>query len=310
MNRWLFPIHVLDARDPVFAFETRGIHHRATRQGLRKHLRGWLLILAGLLGLWWLSLLATAPSWEHISASYAYAIWLFVASVLANLPLDLACITAGLHTVNHDIVAGRWDLLRLTPLTAARIFHAKHAVVQVRVWRVSCFVAALRINTVLITGITFVLIRDGSGRTSLTDYLDSLAWDSSTLITLLLTLPIFALVYMLEPFWRMAAMTALAIWVSRHKRVTAALIEGLGWIIGLVISQVMVLAIIFFILVQIASSIFTSTLYAQINSEAANLLFQCIVAVACALTGLIIYQYYRVLAQFSLRRSAEYAEAE
>lgn len=301
LMRWVAPVDQMTAHDPVFRYETRHLRDRATPHGLRLYMVRWLVIVGAVLGaLWVLNLLPTS-NWYVVSTSMSHAGWIFFASIAANLLLDLVCIIVGLNTVNRDIIDGRWDLLRLTPLSAEQIFAAKHAVVQIRAWRMTSVIFAMRFTSVLIVLITFFFIADSRGKTGFALVLDGLHNDVATLITLFGTLPLFAFFYLIEPFWRMRAMTAVSVWVSRHTNVVAALTEGFGWIVGLAISQAMIMAAILYALFRFIDFLSRSVRYVVTVSA----LLQLVIAIACFGTGQVIYRYYRAVVRTSINRAAK-----
>lgn len=303
---WLLPIPVTDpdTRDPIMVYALRGRRLRLRRSFVR-----WLFISSLMLGGVWLGILASAAGWARITASNIHISFIFFASILVNLLLDLACITAGLSVVNREAQSIQHDLLRLTPRSAAAICRARHVVAQIQAWPLACFVVSMRLVTVLMALLTFLFIQDDGRGTPLSEYLATLDADPTTLVTMLVTLPVFALVYVLEPFWRLRAMTAVALGAARHQRAGAALLEGLGWIVGLAISQMLIMAIIFFLLVQMTALMFGPPLYSAQSAETLALLYQGLVAGACVLTGVLIHQYYALLTRFSLDNAAAQVEA-
>ena len=67
-----------------------------------------------------------------------------MAVCLAALALDYRCMSTALGSINGEIAAGRWDLLRLTLADRPQIVAAKHGAAQVRVWRLMTLIVALR----------------------------------------------------------------------------------------------------------------------------------------------------------------------
>lgn len=219
MKRLLNPFHDVNFDHPVLAREARRIPWLNGRTLLNASLRsimvtvvvsivlfcGWMLIQRLQPGFY------LYPRWFYNAVQGAMVL-LALASVIATLPLDYVSMTTALNSINGEMQAGTWDLLRLTSVREGELVLAKHAGAQLRAWRVTMRVVGLRAAAGVLGLLTVFLERDlrgvfGYSPRGLGDEL---------LYILFSIVPILALfmIFILEPIWRMRAVTALGLAVS------------------------------------------------------------------------------------------------
>jgi hypothetical protein len=181
-------------------------------------------------------------NWWFLPTTAGFFYILFGVSIVASIPLDYVSITASLNSISGEIISGNWDLLRLTQVRDSEIIVAKYASSQLRAWRTTMWVIGLRAATVL--SATIVAVGDyASGWRA--------AYNSRADITLLLavltlvTLPGLLGIFVLEPLWRMRAITALGMVISARVRDGApATLLAVGALLLLWLVQAIVVAVV------------------------------------------------------------------
>lgn len=218
---------------------------------------------------------------------------LMLLSVLASFPLDLTFMAAAIGSINGDMSAKRWDLLRLTPLTRYQIIAAKHSVAQVRAWRWMILIVALRFGMVLIGGLTALFL---SLQPDVWGYV--LPGHLISIFFWMVFLGLVGAVYAVEPFMRMRAVTALGVAISaRTQQQASAVLAAVGSVFALWMVQ----GIVLFVLVLIGSALFAWL--ALMESIALQVVICTPLLLACV-TIAVVYGFYSVMQVWSLR-SAE-----
>lgn len=223
-----------------------------------------------------------------------------VVSIFLDAILDFVCLQGAAKTISGEITAGRWDLLRLTELSESGIVRAKHAGARLRVWRATVIVASVRVTTIsliLLGGliVPFLLF----GRAPLPeDLIEGLIHEPVGTILALLVVAITAVVYVIEPFWRARAMTALGMVLSAYiQSVPMALLAGLGVIFAVWLLQIIIVIALVLGLGIGLGAVFTPFMF---NSSAFAVAIYLLVS--CLITAVTIYGFYSLVQTWSLRR--------
>jgi len=230
------------SRNPLFVLETRRVRWGCDVDVLLRSTWRWLLLICGLiLALWLLVLVGSVIGGQsRLAAENALIVvwWMLALSLLAAPALDFVSISTALGSIHGEITAGRWDLLRLTLLPNPQIVAAKHTAAQVRVWRATMLITALRTATVLIGTLNLLLLAFNDPY-----FMRGVSFGEwISLLVLLLTGGVTCAIYLLEPLWRMRALTALGVAISaRTDHATSAALLGIGAIAVLWIAQIMLL---------------------------------------------------------------------
>jgi hypothetical protein len=310
---YFMPTGTTIQQHPVYIVEAR------TRRGKRVQitagylLRMCLLVLVPM-GLMWLGmmqlrLLMTDRTYRPglseadiiITTSGEVIAWLFIFSVLAGGLLDAISVLTSATGINRERAIGHWDLLRMTNLKRREVIHAKHALAQERTWRLLVLVMAMRV-TVIVLGVihTMFIIPLETDRSFGSLFAEGFREVPFQMTAALVILTLFVLVYVLEPIWRVWAVTAMGTAVSaRISGITPAILTGLAGI-GLMWLGQGGIAVGYFI------GIFTMFGDVEVNSTEVGLMLFFFVEVVFAL---IIFQYYRGLRQWALRRATRDAFA-
>lgn len=144
-------------------------------------------------------------------ASSNVVFWLMLIALGSGALLDMLALRAALPAISGEIRARRWELLRLTPLRESDIVTAKHAAAQLRLWRALALVLGLRAATAALFLVNVVGLSYAITGTPL------LPRDELAAVPLIVgALGVLGAVYVIEPLWRVQAMTALGMLVSAH----------------------------------------------------------------------------------------------
>jgi hypothetical protein len=275
--------------NPLFNLEVRRIHWGSSERALWRYSVRRLEIVVGVLLILWLGTVHRNPQALDFDGFPALLVAL---GLLAGVLLDFASMAAVLsHGIGAD--SERWDLLRLTRLTIAQIVAARHGVAQVRVWRFTIYVIALRAAAALIVLLTYAqrTLVEGAQAGYRAD------WWFSALLGILVVGGVGVL-YVIEPLWRARMVTALGLALAMRVRNRASALPlalaGLG---GLWLASVF-LAILIFIGVSLAfSQVFLLGIF----------FLQAVICTPLVIAALhvTIYGFYSVVQVGSLRR-AEY----
>ena len=284
------------SRNPLFDLETRRVRWGCDVDVLLRSTQRWLLLICGLILALWLLVLVGSIITRHsgLAAENALIVvwWMLALSLLAAPALDFVSISSALGSIHGEITAGRWDLLRLTLLPNRQIVAAKHAAAQVRVWRATMLITALRTATVLIGTLNLLLLAFNDSY-----FMRGVSFGEwISLLVLLLTGGVVCAVYLLEPLWRMRALTALGVAISaRTDHATSAALLGIGAIAVLWIAQIMLLI---FLLAGL------SMLFLPLGLIETSLgLAICTPVVLVALLIVVVRGFFSIIQTWSLRRA-------
>jgi hypothetical protein len=159
---------------------------------------------------------------------------LLLVSISASIVLDLACLTVSMSFNGRDSQAE--DLLRLTTLSSKARMSAKYAIDQIRVWWIMWLVVSLRAAAILFFMVMTPGLTAGFGR--------GFGFGSPfRYYGFLLPLLVPASAFLIEPIWRMRAMTALGLGISVQvpKKFSAALVGVLADL-GIWVVQILLVA--------------------------------------------------------------------
>ncbi len=285
-----FPHALITSLNPVFDYELRHVHGRRLYQ-LRNHS---LKVLAGLLIAALLFVLVVDSEGGRsplriTTTAYSLASMTIVASVLVTLVADLFYMLSTVRSIGPSIASGNWSLLRVTTLNESDILKAKFAVVQIRNWRsveIECAVRLLA-AVFLILGLIGQILR-----------LPDSTLDPVNVSMAGIIFVVFGIVYVLEPLWRMRALTAIGLAVSaKFHDTTFAVLVGIGSLLTVRLSQVGALIFTGCGIMQ-----FLDMLTVQLNPSSLRIPFDndtseglLVFLLACLAIAFMIYAFYKVL---------------
>ncbi len=292
-------------RHPVFVRDVRRARWGVSPDDLRRYSWRVALITQVVIVLVWLLLIAlfffSAPPYIRNGETFLFvtsfnaAGLLMAATILAGLVLDFASMQAAVHSISGEVNARRWDLLRLTALHVQGIARAKYAVAQLRVWRMTVIMVSARVAAVwIMVLIYFVLPPLMLGPYAFDHLAAFLAAPLQNIV--LLGIGVFtAIVYILEPYWRMKAMTALGMMISTYELNTAlAMLAGAGVIFAVLLLQLMIAASLMFGLGLLVTPFFIA---------GSALLVLGYLLLSAVVVGLTIYGFYSIVSRWGLRRA-------
>jgi hypothetical protein len=243
------------SQHPLYQLERRRVRWAyGDRQFLSNVLRVLALSVLLIVVAWMIvALLVQSTSSGFSSVYFGQDVYVFIIAVtiFIGFTLDFVAMSASTGTINSEIQSGRWDLLRLTALNDVGIVSAKHAVSQVRSWRTMMMMVGFRLGLVLI-GLFLTLqplLEFGGFEVGLNSFVN------------LLVFLIMICVFVLEPYWRMQALTAVGLYLSSMGRsATATFLSGffgllLVWFVQIFVTGAAMFGAIFLSVSIAASSI-------------------------------------------------------
>ena len=275
------------SHNPLFALETR----RVRWGGSAKAMTDYSIVLVGaicvVVVLVWLVIRLSERFPSRVND---FSLILLGASLIASLLLDYRCIATALGSINGEIAANRWDLLRLTEINPRQIVAAKFGAAQVRVWRLMTLITSLRIAVALTLGISVL----------------GIAWQDTTagvrttgeIISSLLgqlVLIVVAVIYVVEPFYRMRVVTALGVAISARARShVSSVLVGVGALAALWLAQGIVITAMAFAVSAILVPL------ALVEYSVNSLIF-CAPSVFLVILVATFYGFYSAVQAWSLR---------
>jgi hypothetical protein len=199
-----------------------------------------------------------------------------------------------LNSISGEVVAGRWELLRLTMLTGRQIVAAKHGAAQARTWRLASVIVAVRLASMLMIALTVPIT----------------FLDQRGIFTGMPLLPFIfaalagggvALIFSLEPLWRMRAVTALGVAASaRASQPLSTVLVAIGTLAAFWLGQGMVVAALFF-----GAGLMITPLAMLEAALGQGVIFSPLFLLAAVF--LMVYGYYSLVQTFALRRAERFA---
>lgn len=319
---------------PAFVMGARGMRRGRTRRDLGSFtalqvLRS--LVAAGLVTLIW-----TLARWETYQQMFSYGTYyssrpidilstylgevtiiILLISLGLSLYMDVASMLSGLNTINADMVAGRWDTLRITALPEADLIRIKHGVTQLRTWRAFVTLLTLRVTVLaLFLVLMFIELSDTDG-TSWLRYLATDTLRSPGTFTIGMFWVVLLLgVFFIEPIIRLRTVAMIGVANSVGRDTIRALMTGFAWVIAFWISQVALTALVVYGF-QVIQNLIIRALIGEptsyqayswlFNSTAWMLFITSMYILLPPLFLLIHYQNYRFLRWVSRRRVMQQA---
>lgn len=281
--------------NPIFALESRRVRRGENAKTLiDSSILMTMIVCAVSLTLWLVVVLGNGGA-RQPGTSGNFVLIVFGLSLLAAVALDTVCMTVSIGSINGEISAGRWDLLRLTTMDSREIVAAKYGAAQVRAWRTMALVVALRVAVVLMAGLTAaVAIFSDIPRFSTLDV------PPLVLAVLAMAAAACAVFYVIEPFWRMRTVTAIGLAVSaRVGHTVSSVVFAVGAVGAFWLAQGFVafaLLLIVGIIIVPLSSVEVILMQGVICSP---VLFLVVV-------GVTIYGFYSVVYSWGMRRALRF----
>lgn len=315
---------------PAFVMDARGMRRGRTRRDLASFTRLQVLrslVAVGLIALFWV-----LARWDHyhylprynpsyysyplnILKSYFSDLTLVIVLISLGLSLfmDFASVLSGLNTINADMVAGRWDTMRITAVPESDLIRIKHGVTQLRTWR--AFVTLLTLRVTGITMLIMLLCLEFSNTTNGYNWLRSLVTDTlrspGNFMLALFWIMLLLGVFLIEPVIRLRTVSMIGVANSVGRDTIRALMTGFASVIGFWISQVALTALLVYGF-QLFQNLIIRILVGDPNSyQVYSQLFNNSVWITFLIFAYILlpplflfihYQNYRLVRWFSQRR--------
>ncbi len=285
-NLHLSPYQGISPNNPLFMLESPRVQRLLERKRLfHLTLRSVITLLGVGLVLWLLGAYADVNRGNGVALTATGQLvgWLFVISLGLDVILDFASMAASVNSFSREVIAGRWDLLRLTPYTANDLLAVKHSAARLRGWRMTMLVSVVRLTVIImfLLGIP----------------LDSVLYNSlfnmGQIWSYLPVLPV-VLAYIVEPIWRAQIMTLLGLMISIRVRNGLSLtLAAVGAVLAFWIFQLVILGGVFWITLQLFNSLFYPIVIAPFLADVIIFIIALYIAVAFylfyMLTQKIIY---------------------
>ncbi|MBE2270021.1 MAG: hypothetical protein IAE80_17420 [Anaerolinea sp.] len=278
--------------DSLFRAQARAVHWGGSWWRMRDRTVAWfsqsLVTVVGIwLGLaallWLLPVERDAQTWLR---DFTRIYWLLCMAfgLTFDIAIDFNSLSAALGVINGAVNAGRYDLIRLSLMRPAQFVAKQYAVAQVRGWFATARVVWLRLAFVIfgVFALALEIITPNTGA-------------SSTFFAYpYMMVGIGAIIYVLEPYWRMKAVTALGVALSARmlNGVSTTLAAGFALLAFWLAQGIFIVALAF---------VLSFSLVLVFADEFALIVcFPFLVAVA----GGTIYGFYSFVQTASLRHAA------
>ncbi len=221
-------------------------------------------------------LLAGRYSFEAIALS-------FFPLVVLSFLFDVLFLLASINSINTEMNSGHWDMLRLTALPTQDILAAKYAIAQIRAWRSLAVEIGLRALVSLTAWGSFFL----------STFPYNYFYQPSLFITSF-GLALIAVLFIIEPVWRMRALTAIGLAISAQgASSTVTPLAGFGALVGTRLLQAALLIGVFWGYTRFA-------VYAYDSAD--NIVAALFISIAAA--AVLMYLLFKMLQSAALRRAA------
>ncbi len=296
--------------NPLFQLHMRRVRWWQGVQSLRPYtLRVMAWVVLALLTLWvgfiaynYFTLATSRLFASYVSiieGSFVVLLWGGAFAISLSFLLDFVVFAVAVNGIHGERTAGRWDLLRLTTLPMTALVESKHAVTQMRCWRATFVVVGVRLAIVLALLLQlFVLYPALEEAYFFRDFWDGFFREPYLFTVIGLALIVTGLTYIIEPFWRMRAVTALTLGLSAQVgRLSTAVALGFPLLLATWISQAAIVFGVGWLMIYFGQNVYDE--YAVIT----------LIFIWCVAVVGIIYGYYRLMAHWSLgwarRRAAK-----
>lgn len=289
------PHKQIDAEHPLFRYEAQRHPAIATSRGLwQASLVQFLAVGLVVLGVWLVMVVIIALLGDlrtAVTASGALISIFALLSLGSSLWLDYRSLVAALPTFSGEVTAGRWDLLRLTPLRVERVIAVKYALAQLRAWRSAWALMGARTGIFMLTGLHLLLLANNYGEYTAAQLFALGAMSAFPGLLLGIT-------FIVEPFWRMQAITAIGLYVSSRVSDTATV-----WLVALGATFIVWIAQVFVFLGLLVAAVpltFPMMMFSIASPEAGLL---CALSFVGLLLLVAVYGMYALVRTVSLRRA-------
>ncbi|MFN8420923.1 MAG: hypothetical protein U0528_17025 [Anaerolineae bacterium] len=252
---------------------------------------------------------------DYYTATSALAAFVAATAILFAAFAGIYYLAVTIHSVNHQINNGHWDLLRLTPLPEEDIYDAKVTTGEIRAWRIFNLEIALRLMlfvlavlTTLVPAEVIVFGQDYFGSESVWMRLWS-GLQQQPVITVLEVgiVLIIALVWLVEPRWRMRALLALGLAISaRVRNVSMSSLSAFFGLIGFYLGLITVAVVCSFLISRLNNALYYRLRDSFAYEDYYNLraFIQFVSTTGFVMAGYLYYAMTRAISRRSVLRHA------
>jgi len=224
-----------------------------------------------------------------LSLGFIALVFVFYGSLGFGILSNIYYAIISINSVRLESGFVDWDLLRISLLPERDIIAAQYAIVQLRAWRVMVVEIGLRLFVVIVTLMVFLYFAFASGEGTAASSWGAVAQFFVPVI-------LFAMTYIVEPLWRMRAITAMAEALGRGiSNATSAYVATFLALLGMLIFQ----GVIGIGLLQVLSNEVLVT--SEAVAERSNTITLITWFVSILIGPVILYLFYRLIQSASIR---------
>ncbi len=242
--------HAQLSHNPLFELEARHVRYADSSAALAQRSSRWIGMGAAVVVIPFLVLMALdLQHYRTLSVitefGMSYVAWVLAIGLLLGLLVDCAGIAVAVGGISGELITGRWDLLRLTLLRVERLIAAKHGTAQIRAWRLMTLVVGVRIGAVALlvfmyTAPIFLMV--------------PITVDPLEVVFGYAVIGLLSLIYVVEPLWRLRALTAVGLAVSsRMQSSTTTMLSAAGYVFALWVVEGFVFSVVALMLSWVVS---------------------------------------------------------
>lgn len=252
----------------IFTYEARRLRYGRTLADLRTMtLWGLFYAVAAAVALFLIVVLVASSYQGARSALGTILGWMLFLSLADKFIYDFVGLTTGLDSIRTDYNSHRWPLIAVSDMSMNRIVAIKYLVVQIATWRTMLLVVGLRLSVVVLGVLNlFVLplLFPVESEASLSDFAAVDTIEELLVIGFTLAIVgIIAVVYVIEPRWRLRALSAASLLNSlRGRDASVGLMWSVSSFLRLWLVQIMI-GIVAFIGLSLPSSFISFIVWAD-----------------------------------------------
>ena len=217
-DHWLNPFlpssQLSKRHNPVYSYDVRRLNlpDDLPRQSVRWIINAILLPFA-VWGLFICLALVFSGFVSDVIDLVGHLVMVFIVlSLLNTLSLDFMATISALRSIDYERMQGRWSLLRISGLKMTRIVQAKHTVAQLNVWQSLCVIIGFRLAIVLMLPAHLLILHVAFPQSQLFAPIHlPLPQVGDPMALAMIGIPVYLIVagvWLIEPMWRVRALTA------------------------------------------------------------------------------------------------------
>jgi len=208
----------------IFTYEARRLRYGRTLADLKQMTLRWLgLSVLVTVGLWVLVLLITGDYQRSQETLGSMLSLMLMLSLMDKFVYDFIGLTTGLDSIRADYNSQRWPLIAVSDMSMNRLVAIKYLVIQISAWRTMLLVVCLRLSVIVLMIFNFFVMPLLYGQA---DYRSLSPLELAFTVFFFIIYVIIAVTYVIEPRWRLRALSAASLLNSLRGRDASV---GLLW---------------------------------------------------------------------------------